>query len=101
MDLGRRFVSAPPYHRHMPPSANRARSGPLAGLYQPRGASVSCVVCRGPLSPGYTRCYQCGQHRLLGEGLLADAVAPVSYAVRGTGFAVGLYLLLLRLGVNR
>ena len=27
---------------------------------------------------------------MLGEGLLADAVAPVSYAVRGTGFAVAL-----------
>jgi len=61
-----------------------------AGLYQLRETSVSCVVCRGPLRPGYGRCYQCTQHQLLGEGRLADAVAPVSYAVRGTEFAVSL-----------
>jgi predicted amidophosphoribosyltransferase len=62
----------------------------LPGLHQPRGTSMSCVVCRGPLRPGYTRCYQCTQHLLLGEGLLADVVAPVSYAVRGTAFALAL-----------
>lgn len=63
---------------------------PLRGLYQLRDTSVCCVVCRGPLRPGYTRCYQCTQHLLLGEGWLADAVAPVSYAVRGTEFAIAL-----------
>ena len=75
-------------------SAHRELPGALAarlpGLYQPCGAAVSCVVCRGPLRPGYTRCYQCTQHLLLGEGLLADVVAPVSYAVRGTAFAFAL-----------
>jgi hypothetical protein len=71
-------------------AAHQARAGPLPGLYQPRGPSVSCVVCRGPVRSGYARCYQCAQHLLLGEGLLADVVAPVSYAVRGTGFAVAL-----------
>jgi predicted amidophosphoribosyltransferase len=62
----------------------------LPGLYQPRGTSMSCLVCRGPLRPGYTRCYQCTQHLLLGEGSLADVVAPVSYAMRGTAFALAL-----------
>jgi hypothetical protein len=61
-----------------------------AGLYRPRDTSVSCVICRGPLRPGYRRCYQCTQHQQLGAGLLADAVAPVSYALRGTPFAVAL-----------
>src|SRR5262249_33075944 len=49
-----------------------------------------CAVCRGPARPGYARCYQCAQHDLLGPGLLADAVAPISYAVKGTAFAAGL-----------
>ncbi|HEY1623644.1 MAG TPA: hypothetical protein VGG16_07565 [Streptosporangiaceae bacterium] len=75
-------------------SADRAvlrdRAGRLPGLYQPCGTSASCVVCRGPLRPGYSRCYQCAQHQLLGEGLLADAVAPIAYAVRGTAFAIAL-----------
>jgi hypothetical protein len=73
-------------HREVP----QAAAGRLPGLHQPRDASVSCTVCRGPLRPGYARCFQCTQHRLLGGGLLADVVAPVSYAVRGTGFAVAL-----------
>jgi hypothetical protein len=75
-------------------SAHGERPGAIAallpGLYQPSGPSVSCMVCRGPLRAGYTRCYQCTQHLLLGEGLLADVVAPVSYAVRGTAFAFAL-----------
>jgi hypothetical protein len=37
------------------------------------------------------RCYQCARHEDLGRGLLADAVVPVSYAVRGTAFACDLW----------
>jgi hypothetical protein len=74
----------------MPLSAQWEGAGRLPGLYQPRDTSVSCVTCRGPVRPGYRRCYQCTQHVLFGEGRLADAVAPVSYAVRGTGFAIAL-----------
>jgi hypothetical protein len=47
----------------------------------------TCPVCRGPVRPGYARCYRCAQHAAAGHGLLADAVAPASYAVRGTTFA--------------
>jgi len=57
---------------------------------EPPGPGV-CAVCRGPARPGYPRCYQCARHDLLGPGLLADAVAPVSYAVKGTAFAAGLW----------
>ena len=62
-------------------------------VYQPEppGRPGVCAVCRGPAGPGYTRCYQCARHEPLGPGLLADAVVPVSYAVKGTAFAADLW----------
>jgi hypothetical protein len=58
----------------------------------PRSAAApTCAVCRGPVRPGYSRCYQCDRHDLLGHGLLADAVVPVSYAVKGTALAETLW----------
>jgi hypothetical protein len=57
----------------------------------PSAGPATCIVCRGPVRPRYGRCYQCGRHEVLGHGLLADAVAPVSYAVRGTAFADDLW----------
>lgn len=56
----------------------------------PRGLAV-CALCRGPVRPGFARCYQCARHDLLGPGLLADAVVPISYAVKGTAFAAALW----------
>jgi hypothetical protein len=50
-----------------------------------------CAVCRGPAGPGFARCYQCGRHSQSGRGLLADAVVPVAYAVKGTSFATDLW----------
>ena len=58
---------------------------------EPAGRPGICLVCRGPARIGYARCYQCAQHDLLGPGLLADAVVPISYAVKGTAFAVSLW----------
>ena len=59
---------------------------------RPAGSlAPDCEVCRGPVRPGFARCYQCGRHALLGHGLLADAVVPISYAIRGTGFADDLW----------
>src|SRR6516165_10613114 len=57
----------------------------------PAPASADCEVCRGPVRPGFARCYQCGHHDRLGRGLLADAVVPISYAIRGTAFADDLW----------
>ena len=57
----------------------------------PPTAPLCCDVCRGPVGPGFTRCYQCGQHDLSGHGMLADAVVPLSYAVKGTAFAGDLW----------
>ncbi len=51
----------------------------------------SCAVCRGPAWPGYARCYQCDRHERVGHGVLADAVVPISYAVKGTPLAADLW----------
>ncbi len=58
---------------------------------EPSGRAGVCAVCRGPAGPGYARCYQCGRHERLGPALLADAVVPISYAVKGTAFAADLW----------
>jgi len=57
---------------------------------EPAARPGVCAVCRGPARPGYARCYQCAQHDLLGR-CRADAVVPVSYAVKGTEFAASLW----------
>ena len=57
----------------------------------PGWPAPDCEVCRGPVRPGFVRCYQCDQHTLLAPALLADAVVPVSYAIKGTPFATALW----------
>jgi hypothetical protein len=57
----------------------------------PGWPGADCKVCRGPVRPGFARCYQCDRHALLGPALLADAVVPVSYAIKGTPFAGDLW----------
>lgn len=57
----------------------------------PDRPAAACVVCRGPARSGFARCYQCDSHEMLGHGLVADAVVPISYAVRGTAFADDLW----------
>jgi hypothetical protein len=57
----------------------------------PPGSPAACAVCRGPVRPGFARCYQCGRHGRYGPGLLADAVVPISYAVKGTDLAADLW----------
>jgi hypothetical protein len=44
---------------------------------------VFCRTCRGPARAGFARCYQCSLAASQAGGLLADAVAPIAYAVRG------------------
>jgi hypothetical protein len=44
---------------------------------------VFCRTCRGPAGAGFARCYQCELALSQVGGLLADAVAPIRYAVRG------------------
>lgn len=90
--------SAPPLYPLYPPGSegpgSERRGSEGRGLKAPGWPVLDracCDVCRGPVGPGYARCYQCGQHDLFGHGLLADAVVPVSYAVKGTAFARDLW----------
>ena len=57
---------------------------------QPAGRGV-CRTCRGPADPGFARCFQCDLHASSAPGLLADAVVPVSYAVKGGRHAGNLW----------
>jgi hypothetical protein len=52
---------------------------------------VFCRTCRGPTSVGLARCYQCGLALGQAGELLADAVAPIAYAVRGGQLAGDLW----------
>ena len=51
-----------------------------------------CASCRGPIGRGYTHCFQCGLHAESAPGLLADVVAPVAYAPKGSRLATDLWL---------
>jgi hypothetical protein len=64
-----------------------------AGLPAPAdpGPGV-CASCRGPIRRGYTYCFQCGLHAESAPGLLADVVAPVAYAPKGSRLATDLWL---------
>ena len=53
--------------------------------------SVKCLTCRGPTPVGLARCYQCDLARRGAGSLLADAVAPIGYAVRGGPLARDLW----------
>lgn len=46
-----------------------------------------CYVCRGPAKAGWSRCYTCEQHLTAAQSSLADAVVPISYAVKRTQHA--------------
>jgi predicted amidophosphoribosyltransferase len=48
----------------------------------PPGPGV-CSVCRGPVEAAYRRCWVCNQHISIPGSLLADAVVPVAYGIKG------------------
>lgn len=52
---------------------------------------VFCRTCRGAAQDGFARCYQCDLASSQVGGLLADAVAPIGYAVRGGRLAGDLW----------
>jgi len=51
----------------------------------------TCRTCRGPAPAGLARCYQCDLALSQAGELLADAVAPIAYAVRGGALARDLW----------
>jgi hypothetical protein len=74
--------------------ALRARAqAATAGLATPPepGPGV-CASCRAPLRRGYARCFQCDRHAESAPGMLADVVAPVAYAPKGSRLARDLWL---------
>jgi len=50
----------------------------------------TCRVCWGPVQAGFARCYQCDLAKSEAGDLLADAVVPVGYAVKGERLAADL-----------
>src|SRR5947207_4677247 len=68
----------------------RAASAGLPAVPEP-GPGV-CTTCRGPARRGFARCFHCGLHVESAPGLLADVVAPVACAPKGSGLATDLWL---------
>jgi hypothetical protein len=52
---------------------------------------LACRTCRGPVRAGFARCYQCDLARREAGSLLADAVAPIGYAIKGGPLAGDLW----------
>ena len=70
----------------------RARAA-TAGLPAVPGSGPGvCACCHGPARPGFARCFHCGLHAESAPGLLADVVAPVACAPKGSRLATDLWL---------
>lgn len=67
----------------------RAATAGLPAVPEP-GPGV-CASCRGPARHGFTRCFHCGLHAESAPGLLADVVAPVACAPKGSSLATELW----------
>jgi hypothetical protein len=68
----------------------RAVTAGLPGVPGP-GPGV-CASCRGPARRGYAHCFNCGLHAETAPGLLADVVAPVAFAPKGSRLATDLWM---------
>ncbi len=68
----------------------RAATAGLPAVPEP-GPGV-CASCRGPARRGFARCFHCGLHAESAPGLLADVVAPVAMAPKGSRLATDLWL---------
>ncbi len=67
------------------------RLAPRLSAPPPAGGGL-CAACRIPVPAGNARCYPCGLHAETLPGLLADAVVPICYAVKGSEHARNLWL---------
>jgi hypothetical protein len=71
-------------------SRARAATAGLPAVPEP-GPGV-CASCRGPARRGFACCFHCGLHAQAAPGLLADVVAPVACAPKGSRLATDLWL---------
>jgi hypothetical protein len=69
---------------------SRAVTAGQPGVPEP-GPGV-CACCRGPARRGYAHCFHCGLHAETAPGLLADVVAPVAFAPKGSRLATDLWM---------
>ncbi len=58
-------------------------AGPALSVAEPSIGACSAEPAGGRPGLGFARCYQCELALSQAGGLLADAVAPIGYAVRG------------------
>jgi hypothetical protein len=65
--------------------------GGVLSVLVPSIGRVTCRTCRGPTPVGLARCYQCDLALDQAGELLADAVGPIAYAVRGQRLARDLW----------
>jgi hypothetical protein len=68
----------------------RAATAGLPAIPEP-GPGV-CACCHGPSGRGFARCFHCCLHEESAPGLLADVVAPVACAPKGSRLATDLWL---------
>jgi len=68
----------------------RAATAGLPAVPEP-GPRV-CACCHGPSGRGFARCFHCCLHEESAPGLLADVVAPVAFAPKGSRLATDLWL---------
>jgi len=70
----------------------RARAATMGLPAVPEPGPGVCASCRGPARRGYARCFHCRLHAETAPGLLADVVAPVACAPKGSRLATDLWL---------
>src|SRR5262245_19667492 len=99
-------VGVPSYHRGMPATAPPGTAGALPwDILRARARAATaelpavpgpgpgvCACCHGPARRGFARCFQCRLHAESAPGLLADVVAPVACAPKGSRLATDLWV---------
>ena len=70
----------------------RARAATVGLPAVPRPGPGVCECCHGPARHGTARCFHCCLHEESAPGLLADVVAPVACAPKGSRLATDLWL---------
>jgi hypothetical protein len=70
----------------------RARAATVGLPAVPEPGPGVCACCRGPARRGFARCFHCGLHAESAPGLLADVVAPVACAPKGSRLATDLWV---------